>query len=462
MSYTPVNVDRWGGLNIAADPTEVPLNECIDGSGFDLDNQGRLCGQPDWAGIASGGTPYSRLKIINGKLYTAKGVFDSTFADTGWTAASDATDFAGAGRSQLVYVAAPGRTLKKYDAGVLSGTIINTPACELLATMPVSGRLVAGRVSSSDPALVQFSNAPTEASPLTETWGTQDYIRLAPGDDEEVKAFCAWDTYLFAFKETKFFVIQGESLGAAGTPIFNFRAVDSGGVGCCALYGATSAPQGVYFLSNTGVYLTNGDKPVCISDAIAPLFTANTGLSLGAWSLGRFDPADSGIAYYDQRLYISAVFGGQSYTLCHDIESGAWMLFDAPSVALASGPNVGVCFTYSLGVGINPFGVGHFTFNVRTDGLYKSGLSDLGDVNAKVVREAIVLGAGSLSYQTVADFTAGTYTTLTLGTETTPAEGRDRRAVQGRYLGYRLSGFISPITRITLNVRDDRASGSDA
>jgi hypothetical protein len=98
-----------------------------------------------------------------------------------------------------------------------------------------------------------------------------DYVDVTPGDGEYVVNLTSYRDLVFAFKQTKFFVFYGNETSSTGTLVPNYRAVDAG-VGCACPRGAVAAPEGVYFLDRTGVYLTTGSTPRKVSGPLDPLF----------------------------------------------------------------------------------------------------------------------------------------------------------------------------------------------
>jgi hypothetical protein len=90
----------------------------------------------------------------------------------------------------------------------------------------------------------------------------RNFVDLTPGDGEQIMAAVTWRELVFIFKETKFFVMWGESTAADGTPVFNFREVVNN-VGLAGSRLVCVGRDGVYFLNRRGVYHTNGGDPRC-------------------------------------------------------------------------------------------------------------------------------------------------------------------------------------------------------
>ena len=90
----------------------------------------------------------------------------------------------------------------------------------------------------------------------------------------------------------------------------------------------------------------------------------------------------------------------------------------------------------------------HLQSNVTTDGgaaitaLYRTGFYDLGlTTKERTIRESIMEGTGTVTFKSSRDWgSLDTGTAVTLGTDSTPHQGRVRLAVRGRRFSHQFSG----------------------
>lgn len=161
------------------------------------------------------------------------------------------------------------------------------PKGAFMSTWPDAGNVlvVSNTGSTGGPNGAASSSSHTWISrPLSaEEWEERSYIQFSPGDGEEIQGQAIYGSQVFIFKETKFFVIYGVSaIEETGQPEYHFREVSLGqGTrikrASSSLLAETSdqicteAPNGVYFCTTDGVYVTTGGVPSKISQALKPL-----------------------------------------------------------------------------------------------------------------------------------------------------------------------------------------------
>jgi hypothetical protein len=345
--------------------------------------------------------------------------------------------------SEAMYAANGADTLAKWDGGAWSSptaTVNGTAASAMpragsiavTATVPgatsgtnAANRLVATAFGTqatggpggtvSNPSRVFFSN-PGQPE-VWETDGTagrgRNFLDLTPGDGEQIMAAVTWRELVFIFKETKFFVLWGESTANDGTPVFNVREVVNN-VGLASKLAVAVGRDGVYFLNRRGVYLTSGSDPTLLSDRISPLWVGNPevyyrgapinvsllGLARMTWIEEQLRVAVPTLNTFNDRL------------LVYDVQHQWWTVHDIAASALASFRRVDrdeLHFGYSTGAQR----VGRQTLGLTTDrggqitSRWRSGWSDYQIATKKTIRESKVWGTGAMSVLFSADFNLG-------------------------------------------------------
>lgn len=294
--------------------------------------------------------------------------------------------------------------------------VVNTPSIaaggDLAPRMAVAGfETTTGGPGSaaSSPSHVYFSNAGT-----AETWTSSNYVQLSPGDGEEIVALIPWRGFIFAFKQSKFFVFYGESLDSTGNPVFNYRAVESG-EGAPGPYAVVAARDGVYFANENGVFRTTGSDPEKVSDLINPLFLGNPSGYFKGGAVAKNKIADIALGVNGDQVYVSYSQGG-SYndrTLVYDIQHKWWSLYDfeASSFGLFKiGNDTELVFTRSN----TSNDVVRFSRNYTADfgttaitARWRSGWVDFGVASMKTMRESKIWGAGQCFIGQTSDYAQG-------------------------------------------------------
>jgi hypothetical protein len=247
-------------------------------------------------------------KEIAGKTAAVKALFMS-FARLGTPSAS------------YSYIADQGNTLKRYD-----GTDFSSPTATVdgvagkampkghhLATWADEGNrlVIAGTEANGGPngAISSGSHVWFASPGDAESYESTAFVQVRPGDGESIIACCAWGGQVFVFKETHLFVFYGVSLDNEGKPIFNFRTVDLGTrilppSSKCAPQVVAGA-EGVYFVANDGLYMTTGNEPSLLSEALDPLASSATLIGPAATTFGerRWTQA-RGITFAGEAVYV--------------------------------------------------------------------------------------------------------------------------------------------------------------
>jgi hypothetical protein len=250
MPYSPFPVERFGGLNLVADPEEVGAQGAVDLLNVDLDQQGRVRSRDGYDNFTASAAaaavqtvaPYYKtdgtrqvLASTSSPFYIAYSTAGAVIASQGLAGGITEADFTrfGGPTAEVSYASCwqtvPTLTQPVYKwsgsawsaaTGCRLGGAGDYPfSLEVHAT---DNRLV-GAFPTSGASRVGFSGAGTP-----ETWSANDYVDLTPGDGERITALVSWREMTFAFKETKFFVFTGTSTAGDGTAIFNYRPVTSG------------------------------------------------------------------------------------------------------------------------------------------------------------------------------------------------------------------------------------------
>jgi hypothetical protein len=473
VSYQPIPVKAFGGLNLSADPAEVSVSEFVTGYNFDTKDPGRIRSRDGYTGYQAW-TTITFMRRFGQYMFASSPDVNASYrvdtaTGTATSLASGAStdnsyDFASDGVSGYVYSINPARTLRRVlpGSGTLGSPLASTPSGTLLATTPLSDRLVAA--GQTDPHKLSFSAAGDGT-----TWGATDYLDLTPGDGGAIRAMCVFSNDLYVFKNDKFFVFTGESTDSVGGAVFNYRTVDVG-KGAVNTAAAVGSPLGVFFVAKDGVYVTDGGAPQKISSAIDPLFNTAmaTDFDYNALSVGQIY-----MAYHQGRLYINfgatathEIGGTTTRTLVYDPETRAWhywkfaedvyaMLGDVPQVGSATLTQLviaGASAVYKQRGGESTDSATAITSRVV------SGSSDFGLDGYKVIREVEVRGSGSpsLGLFTDRDYTTGT-TAVTLNAE---RRGKYRTARKGENFAWSVTGTAAwSLDSLTLQLRDRRAVG---
>lgn len=242
-----------------------------------------------------------------------------------------ATSFAAPG-AECAYLGNGSDTVFKF-----TGTAFSSPAgmpkAKYLCVQSPDNRLVATGFatgangpggSTVTESTVHFSD---ELAP--ETWTANSYVQLTPGDGEKIQGCVAWRDMVFVFKESKFFVFNGNTVDSAGLPRFNRREVN--GAGLVAPKAIATAPEGVYFLAKDGIYLTNGGNPQqVLRQEMGPVFENTAPPFFTSGVVTQSQIANAAATYHGGRLYVSLSMGGESFnnrTIVFDPPAGWWSVY---------------------------------------------------------------------------------------------------------------------------------------
>lgn len=328
--------------------------------------------------------------------------------------------------------AAPGSEVTYIANGTdalraLTGTTFSAPSTvdddgsavtvngKFLAVQLPDNRLVAANFPSTDadwPAnsatksTVRFSNA---GDPLV--WHDNNFVHLHPGDGEEIMGMIQWRELLFVFKRSKFFVFYGNSTDSTGATVFNYRSVTLN-AGLVASKALAAGPDGVYFLSQHGIYKTTGYEVELVSAPVDPIFLGGASPFYLGGELLQSQIANSQMAWHDERIYFAFTTTGttNSRMLVHDTRFKWWTLWNIPASALLEFDIPAGGHKLLFGYATGDKDVGQYDGTATADdgvaitSRWRSGWSDFGNRAEKTVRTIRVVGEGLVGVANSVDY----------------------------------------------------------
>lgn len=406
------------GLNLVDAPNAVGEGEAIDLLNTVFSERGAVRQRDGFASFATltnqpdsmsnyyvvAGT--KRLVVGNGNRLDVVDTGGSSVANsTAPTANPHFFARFGGPSAEVIYIANGTDQVRK-----LAATTFSTPAGlsgqtgKFLTITPTSNRLVVARESGTtagnNPSSVNFSDA---GAP--ETFTASNYIDLDPGDGEEIQGICSWRDFVFIFKETKFWVHYGESVDSTGNPVFQVRKVDAG-TGLIAPRALTVGPEGVYFMSRTGVWRTTGQEPELLSEPIEPLFGSQpTSIYFKSNTLSQGSLSTAAMKWHDHRIYLSVATGTSTtndHTLVYDPRQKWWTLYDIAASCFARfRPSNQDELLFGAPTGtkyVHRHSASYTNDNgAAISSRWRSGWMDYQNPNQKTIRESELWGSGSLT-----------------------------------------------------------------
>jgi hypothetical protein len=382
----------------------------LSSSGIPVSSTGALAGTPfSFARFAAPGLEY---------LYAANGI-DTTRRWDGvtWTTGAVTATVDGI----------PGRAMPRAGAICVTGA-----APGLSSSTNANNRMIATAFgtqtnggpggAATNPSRVYFSN---KGDP--ETWetdgalvpagaGTEPYQRgenwidLTPGDGEMITGAVSWRELTLIFKQTKFFVIWGESENPKdSTPVLQYREVVNQ-AGLVSRLALSSGRDGVYFFNRRGVYVTTGGPPNLLSDIISPLWTQDPEVYY------KGDPINFGaldrvrMQWHMERLFLSVPTGTRVRNDCmpvYDVQHQWWSMFDCGATCMASyRPDTFPSLYFGSPEGeveyLQPGATSDHDGPITSR--WRSGFGDYNSSQQKTIRETKVWGTGVVNVAFSVDF----------------------------------------------------------
>ena len=155
---------------------------------------------------------------------------------------------------------------------------------------------------ASNPSALYWSEVQVGVGTLPCRWNQENIQLFDPNDGDEITGLGKVGSNLAIFKKHKVFILFDSSTGASR------RLTDS--VGCIASRSIVETPMGLFFLSDKGVYVTNGGAVELISDQITPTIE------------GLINPELCTAIFYKNHYYLSCPSSG--IILDYDLVLKSW------------------------------------------------------------------------------------------------------------------------------------------
>jgi hypothetical protein len=496
-----VGQDTFGGLRLDVDPLELGFQGAVDMLDVDIGQDGGLLARPGFqlwhANATNLGTAVSWLwsdypNVVFAYGNDAKALNADTaavIASGALTAsASSAVIFRVAGVDKLLVATDNSHPVYKVSAGAWAttgNTFVATSKVDLLDFTPWDNRLVS--IGEGGGQNIYFSAADDDT-----TMDADDFINppIEPfvSGGRKYTASARWRDLLFVFGPRSFIVLTGTSTDSIGGAIFDYRVVDYG-VGAAAVGGACAAPEGVYVLSDRGLYLTTGGAPQLVSDAVRPLFLGGSATEFTAFSAvagHRVDPSGkTSMTYRQGKLFLSVRSTTSSAlnrrTLVFDTTQRTWAVWSIGGVGVAaadpfreslldeasnSAAKSGVWVAGPTSQGVTDddsvwrmvplpgsAGTGPWDFARGQDysvaggaladitGRYRTGYNDFNAPGEKTLRRMLLDGTGTVTRKVFDERnTALTYATESVVLGATRTEGWARTSAKGRAFSVQYEG----------------------
>jgi len=515
LDPTRATVDRHGGLRLDLPLAEVDIGEAVDL--LDVDWHQGVLGSREGAkaftpgagashydrmfGPTTGGRETAILIGRRGKTLVAFSASDGKeIAGKSIAVSEDLLSFTRFGIPSggffipVTYIA-DGASIKKFAGNVPAACEFSSPTATVdgvagkampkgwyLANWKGQGNrlVVAGTAPEAEEggpggALSSPSHVWFSEPGQPESFSSTSYVALGPGEDEDITGCCVWNNQVFVFKETCLFVFWGVSADGEGNPIFNFKEVDLGtrmlshrGIANSKKVQRVAAGrEGVYFVTNDGVFVTTGGEPTCLSSALRPLgesralngpaeetLPAETARWRYAWQ----------IEFLGDSLYV--LMPGRLLKL--DLETMRWMVWSAaannitpwveqvalfdnvPRMYLSAAEGEEKIYLYTPDKDEDP--------TVEMDPRWQSGAYDLADVDEKTLTNTKVWGSGEVEVKVAEDFgPLGDGTTFKLGEGAAIAQQQKQKGQTATLFSHRLSGAAPwSVQRLSRYLRETR------
>lgn len=471
MSYQPAAFKTFGSLNLRDDPQEVGPENATDLLNVDFDQPGAVRTRDGLAQYeSSGGATFTEMfpyyasgspRLMLTRVSAGSIVLD-TLTTTG-TAITNISTWVGTGptsyttlgtpTSSLLFIATYSQLLRKYDGAAIAASV-GKPS--YVATTPWDNRLAQAHFPSA------AADSPTGANGsistvffsdagAPETYSANNFLHLRPGDGEQITGIATFGDVMIVSKQTNLFVFYGVSTDGTGNPIFNYRRVSIPArisnvtANFASFNSLIVGDDGVYFLTNRGLFVTTGGAPTLVSGPMTPVFDGTAPSSL-AWD----GSTVMSLRIVKQRIFITyTTAAAESRTLVYDMKLGFWTIwFFANAITAITGyatTDRGVEGTFISNAG------GHLyklTAGQTTDAgtaitsRWQSGIYDLGPSGATAfTRWTRLWGFGSPTVNVLTDNATSDAraAAVTLGTSPAVAEGYHLQSYKGELFQHKMS-----------------------
>jgi hypothetical protein len=436
-------VTEFKGLDLQADPGDLGWSGAVDCRNVEFDQAGTVRTRPGYDQVfatatagaqwlemlpentPAGGSAGSRLVVLGTDYRLVNG---STHANIG-SASMTVGATPGCQFGDRLYWIDLITNVYYYD---VSSAGVATAALPSSGTRFIAADRLERRLLAADSTTVYFS------APGAYDFLAANSLQLVETGDSEITAMVAWDNDVYVLTTGRIFVLSGTSTTATGAAIYNYRVIDTP-IGCDYQYAACAGPDGVYFVSEGGVYRTTGGTPELVSGAIRSDHSSIVG------PLG--DPATElwRIRAGGDRLYFWE--SGTAFIFMYDVRNGQWTLwnFGVNVDDICANPNPGSDLREFYF--INPTGqIYKFGPDYSDDdgtaiaSYYQTGFQDLAGGATTRVKGYHLEGSGTVSHAIGVNYgTPGTAASVTLGTAPAIALGYDMRSTQGRNQCFKVS-----------------------
>lgn len=435
--YTPYPFQGFGaGLDLISKPDAIDPASCIDALNVLFGERGAIADRPGYDNLGSAltnrvgsleafYTTSGTRQLLAGCGTRLEGLSSAGAVVASATGLTNAVwDFARFGQpnAEVAYAGNGSDTLRKWNgsewsaptATVDGGGAKAMPKAGALCVDPSNNRLVCSGFSTttggpngkvSSPSHVYFSEA---GDP--EKYESTAFIQLTPGDGERVQAVIAWKEFVFAFKETKFFVVDQTGVDPEGKPEFDYRPVDSK-AGLASPRAIVAHPTGVYFMARNGVYRTTGQEPELISSLVEPIWSGDVSPFYTGGTLAHGSITNCAMGTWEDRIYLAFPSAeANNRVLVYDPQYEWWALYALPASSFASfrvANNEELVFGYASGtnsVGRHAPSFGNDDGTAITS-RWRSGWFDLENPDVKTIRSSKIWGTGEVGMGIDSNFT---------------------------------------------------------
>jgi hypothetical protein len=430
----PVSFTKFGGLRLDAPVDEVPSDQAIDM--LDVDWEGQTDGGIRPRDGASKVTavaavyPYFALwRHSDTRLLASTAAANVAIEPGGAVQKSRPAEgvpiYASLGTpsASYTYMANKGHGISRYDGTNFTPSVKATVDGVGEKAMPDSRYIAAWTLGDRANRLVFANTGSTggpggAASSVSHVWFSENgspesfestaYDQLSVGDGEEITGMVEWSGQLFVFKRTRMFVFYGVDTDEEGKPIFRRKTFDlpSPHFGGSTNGGqrVVAAKDGVYFVCQDGVYVSNGGPPGKASNALLALDVPRAIPGPAAATFGDTRWLDfTQLFYFRSRLYVI----GEDLTLVYDMDRGEWLVWKTAITSMASwnadsgGPDY---LYFSSGKNIYRFDpAAESDPTVEMEPRWQSGFYDLGSQDEKEMVGVRAFGSGTIDAQSLSD-----------------------------------------------------------